>query len=79
MQIIDNILILSLPVIAFFVGKHISDKYHEEIIANYDYQLRLLAAEKGVGYIAPPKKERIGQPFMNKLKEQGRAVQQINP
>ena len=78
MQILNNIIILSLPVLAFIAGKHISDVYHEKIISIYDYHLRLLSAEKGVGYVAPPKVP-IGQPFMDKLHKEGRAVQQINP
>ena len=80
MQIIDNIIILSLPVISFFVGKIISDKYNANIISELQYQLRLQVAKEGVGYVAPPAKKRmpIGQPFMDKLKENGRAVQQFS-
>jgi len=80
MQIIDNIIILLLPVLAFIVGKKVSDSYNERIISELQYQLRLESAQKGVGYVAPPaKKQRvpIGQPFMDKLKENGRAVQQL--
>lgn len=82
MQILDNIIILLLPVIAFIAGKKISDSYHDKIISELQYQLRLGAAQQGVGYIAPPvKKQRvpIGQPFMDRLKENGRATQQISP
>jgi len=81
MQILDNIIILALPMIAFFVGKHISDTYNASQIQQLEYQLRLSAAERGVGYVAPPQKKRvpIGQPFMDRLKENGRAVQQISP
>ena len=83
MQILDNVIILLLPVLAFWAGKHISDRYHEEIIDELRYSLRLNAAERGVGYVAPPVKRQrqrvpIGQPFMDKLKETGRAVQQID-
>ena len=81
MQILDNIIILLLPVIAFVAGKLISDNYHAEIIEELKYQLRLSAAKQGVGYVAPPQKVKrvpIGQPFMDKLKENGKAVQQIN-
>lgn len=77
MQIIDNIIILLLPVIAFMAGKKLSDNYHRDIIAQYEYQLRLMAAEKGVGYIAPPQKNYIGQPFMDRLKTYGRATQSL--
>lgn len=77
MQILDNIIILSLPVLAFIAGKKISDRYNESIISELRYQLRLTLAEKGVGYIAPPKRV-IGQPFMDKLKENGRATQRLD-
>lgn len=82
MQILDNIIILTLPVLAFIAGKKISDSYNRERINDLQYQLRLMAAERGVGYIAPPparKRVPIGQPFMDRLKENGRAVQQISP
>jgi len=81
MQIVDNVIILLLPILAFWAGKHISDRYHEGIIDELRYSLRLNAAERGVGYVAPPAKRQrvpIGQPFMDKLKETGRAVQQID-
>lgn len=83
MQILDNVIILSLPVLAFIAGKIISDRYHERQIQELEYQLRLYAAERGVGYVAPPVKRKyvpIGQPFMDKLKENGRATQALrNP
>lgn len=75
MQILDNIIILLLPVLAFFAGKRISDNYHASIISELEFQLRLRAAEKGVGYVAPPPRRRvIGQEFMDKLRENGRAT-----
>lgn len=80
MQIIDNIIILLLPVIAFFAGKRISDNYHQSIIDNLTYQLRLYGAEKGIGYVAPPVRRKympIGQDFMDRLKENGRATQSL--
>ena len=80
MQIIDNIIILLLPVLAFIAGKIISDRYNDKIIAELQYQLRLHSAEHGVGYVAPPARKKvvpIGQPFMDKLKENGRAIQQF--
>ena len=82
MQIVDNILILLLPVLAFVAGKKISDKYNAERIQELDYIIRLQATEKGIGYVPPqPPKQRIpiGQPFLDKLHENGRAVQKINP
>ena len=80
MQIVDNILILLLPVIAFIAGKKISDRYHEIIISHLEYQLRLNAARDGIGYVAPPVKKKsvpIGQPFMDRLKENGHATQSL--
>lgn len=80
MQILDNIIILLLPVLAFFAGKRISDNYHQQTIDELIYQLRLNAAEKGVGYVAPPAKKKyvpIGQQFMDRLKENGRATQAL--
>ena len=80
MQIIDNIIILLLPILAFFAGKKISDNYHDRVIQELTYQLRLNAAEKGVGYVAPPVKKKyvpIGQPFMDRLKENGHATQTL--
>lgn len=79
MQILDNLIILTLPVLAFIAGKIVSDNYNDKIISYLQYQIRLLSAKEGVGYVAPPAKKYvpIGQPFMDKLKEQGRAIQQI--
>ena len=79
MQILDNILILLLPVLTFVAGKRISDAYHRAQIEELEYQLRLYAAEKGVGYISYPQKRIIGQPFMDRLKKTGRAIQQFPP
>lgn len=79
MQILDNVLILILPVIAFFLGKKISDDYNNSIIQELQYQIRLRAAEKGTAYVAPPSKRApIGQVFMDKLNEQGRATQKLS-
>lgn len=81
MQIVDNLIILTLIVLAFIAGKFIADRYNEKIIKELEFQLRVIAAEKGIGYVAPPqniKRMPIGQPFMDKLKQNGRAVQQIS-
>jgi len=79
MQILDNVIILLLPIIAFIAGKRISDNYNRHIIDELQYQLRLSAAEKGVGYVAPPPRKYvpIGQQFMDRLKENGRATQTL--
>ena len=81
MQILDNIIILALPVIAFIAGKVISDRYNQRQINELEYQLRCYAAERGVGYVCPPnprmKRVPIGQPFMDRLKENGRATQAL--
>lgn len=80
MQILDNVIILILIVASFLAGKKISDSYNQSIINELEYQLRLYVAEKGVGYVAPPPKKKyvpIGQPFMDRLKENGRATQTL--
>ena len=81
MQILDNIIILVLPVLAFIAGKRMSDKYNADKIRELEYMLRLNAAERGVGYIAPQpvrKYAPIGQEFMDKLRENGRATQKVS-
>ena len=80
MQIIDNVIIIALIVIAFIAGRKTSDSYYADIVSYLQFQLRLYAAEKGVGYVAsPPQKKRvpIGQLFMDKLHEEGRATQAL--
>lgn len=76
MSILDNVIILFLIVMAFYAGKRISDNYHRMIIDELQYQIRIRAAERGIGYVAPPvrKYHPIGQDFMDKLKENGRAT-----
>lgn len=86
---LDNVIILSLITGAFFTGKFISDKYHSRIYteyenfkSEYEYLIRLNAAQHGVGYVAPPRRVKqapIGEDFMVRLKENGRATQQITP
>ena len=84
MFIFYGLLILGLIVLAFLGGKCISDSYNQCIIEELRYQLRLYQTKEGVGYLVPPVKPRrrtympIGQPFMDKLKENGRATQQIS-
>jgi len=76
MNIVDNIIILALVIGSFVSGMKISDRYHSRIEENQRYYLRLNAAEKGVGYVAPPQTP-IGQPFMDRLKTNGRATQRL--
>ena len=83
MQLLDNVIIPLLIVGAFIAGKVMADRYNERTVAELQYQLRLNAAQHGVGYVAPPpvrkqKRVPIGQDFMDKLKSQGRATQQIS-
>ena len=80
MQILDNVIIILFIIAAFLAGKKISDNYNQSIINELEYQLRLYAAEKGVGFVAPPPKKKfvpIGQPFMDRLKENGHATQTL--
>ena len=75
MQLLDNVIIIGLIVLAFLAGKYISDSYNSSIIETLEFQLRTEAAQKGVGFVpAPVKKVPIGQQFMDKLKENGRAT-----
>lgn len=68
----------------FLAGLKISDKYHDEKQQEADYQSRLAVARQRAGdfSVLIPKQEikqmPIGQPFLDKLKENGRATQQIN-
>ena len=80
MQFLDNLIIILLPVLAFLAGKKISDNYHVSQIQELEYQLRLMAASHGVGYVQPPVRHKapIGQDFMDKLREHGRATQRID-
>ena len=80
MQLLDNTIIIILIVMAFLAGKKISDSYHERMVNELLFQLRLKAAERGVGYVPYPvakKPDPIGQDFMDRLKETGRATQSI--
>ena len=78
MQILDNIIILLLFVIAFIAGKKISDRYNQRRISELEYHIRLNAAEKGLSYVAPPVDFMpIGKDFMDKLRQQGHATQAI--
>lgn len=83
MQILDNFIIIALHVICFYAGMKISDRYHEKEQSRIDYEVRLATARQKANdygaYVAPPKKAPIGQPFIDKLHETGRATQQINP
>ena len=80
MLTIESLVCLILIVVSFMSGKMISDRYNERTISELQYQLRLEAARNGVGYVAPPVKKKvpIGQPFMDKLKEEGRAIQKFS-
>lgn len=80
MQMLDNSIILTLIVLAFIAGHRMAGKYYKDILAHHEYTEKLLSADKGLGYIAPPEASKtmpIGQPFMDKLKENGRATQAL--
>jgi hypothetical protein len=80
MLTIEALVALVILILAFSAGKMISDRYNDRIISELQFQLRLASAEKGVGYVAPPAKKKIvpiGQPFMDALQKNGRAVQKI--
>ena len=83
MNILDNVIILVLIVGAYLFGMRTADRYHEKAEAEKNYALRLQQyreiSQSNASYVAPPaKRVPIGQPFMDKLKSNGRAVAQIN-
>lgn len=80
MKILDNVIILLLIAGSFVAGKKLSDSYHARIVQWLRYQLQLYAADKGVGYVAPPddtKQYPIGQLFMDTLMKHKHATQAL--
>lgn len=79
MQILDNVIIIGLIVLAFIAGLKLAGHYYERLMEEERYANKILAVKGGYGYIAPPEKRHvpIGQPFMDKLKENGRATQAL--
>ena len=79
MHILDNVIIVSIIVSAFIAGMKISDRYHFKAQQHEEYALRLQNARIQSGdyaaYVAPPGP--LGQEFETRLKENGRATQQI--
>lgn len=84
MDVIDIVVVVGLCSACFFAGLRTSDRYHEEQNRQVSYEVRLaqarITAKDYAPYVAPPKKKRmpIGQPFLDKLKANGRATQQIS-
>lgn len=79
MNFVEDLFVIALIVCAFLYGRYDSDRYNSQIVEELKYQIRILSAQHGVGYVAPPpKRERIGRQFMQKLKQNGRAVQKIS-
>lgn len=77
---LDNLIILLLIVGAFIAGLCLAGMYWKRLIDEWRYTCKILSADKGLGYIAPPQREKvlpIGQDFMNKLRENGRAIQAL--
>lgn len=86
MGMLNDAIVLTLIALAFLAGKTMSDRYNAGIIEELRYLLRLNAARDGVGYVAPPisrsasryrYRNVVGQDFMDRLHENGRAVQRI--
>lgn len=85
MTLIDMLVVVGLCAASFFAGMRTSDRYHDEEAKRVTYEVRLAQARMKAGdfapYIAPPQKKKrmpIGQPFLDKLKTNGRATQQIS-
>jgi len=82
MQVLDNLLILGLIAAAFVCGVKVSEHYNRRILSEQQYASKILAAQNGLGYIAPPESKKkivpIGQPFMDTLEKHGRAVTKLN-
>jgi len=77
---IDILIILLLIVGAFLGGLALAGMYWRRLINEWRYTCKLLAADKGLGYVAPPEDKPvfpIGQEFMTRLRETGHATQAI--
>ena len=85
MNILDNVIILSLIIISFISGMKLSDKYHFQAERDKEYALRLqnarIQANDYAVYMSPQPKKRqpLGARFEDKLHSNGRATQQISP
>lgn len=79
MQILDNLIILLLIIGAFLSGLALAGMYWRRLIDEWRYTCKILASQNGVGYVAPPEDKTlpIGQSFMDRLKENGRATQAL--
>jgi hypothetical protein len=76
MTILEVVILLLLVVLAFGAGLLVAGNYYNKLLSVHEYTEKILAADKGLGYIAPPKRKYvIGQEFMDKLKQNGRATQ----
>ena len=79
---LNNFIIISLIVLSFITGLKISDRYHEHMNQTLWYFIRYPNYDEGVGYVPPPQPESrrrpvLGREFYDKLKKDGKAVQQI--
>lgn len=77
---IDNIIILLLILGAFLGGLYLAGKYYRRLLAEVEWLMKVVIADKGLGYIAPPQEDTsfpISQSFMEHLKQYGRATQAI--
>lgn len=80
MTILEVVILLLLVTLAFGAGLLVAGNYYNKLLSVHEYTEKILAADKGLGYIAPPRRRYvIGESFMNRLKENGRATQQIRP
>ena len=79
MNILDNLIILLLIVGAFLGGLVLAGVYWRRLIDEWRYTCKILAAQNGVGYVAPPEEKSgpITEHFMEHLRKNGRATTAI--
>ena len=80
MQILDNLIILLLIVGAFLGGLVLAGTYWRKVVNELRYTCKVLAAQNGLGYIAPPEATTEGpitQTFMDHMRKNGRATTAI--
>jgi hypothetical protein len=76
-KLIDNLLIVMLIAGAFVSGLYLAGRYYKKLLAELQWLLKVLVADRGLGYIAPPKDEPdspISQEFYEHMRKNGHAT-----